>query len=169
MATVTHQFDAQAGKLRTTDFPALVQANGTNYPVPGYAFDAAADEAIWLTFVATSYGSGNVTVRIFWYADTASSGTVVWECQMAAITANVDTQDIETDALDTLNFVQDTHLGTTAQRLHSADVAVSNTDSVAAGDYVTLRVARDADGTSATDSMTGDAIVPLVVVEYSDT
>lgn len=169
MATVTHQFDVQSGKLRTTGFAALVQANGTNYPVPGYAFDAATDESIWFNFIATSYGSGDVTVRVFWYADTGSSGTVVWECQMAAITANTDTQDIETDALATLNFVQDTHLGTTAQRLHSADVAVSNTDSVADGDYVTLRVARDADGTSAADSMTGDAIVTMVIVEYSDT
>lgn len=167
MATVTHQFDAQAGKLRTTGFAALVQANGSTYPVPGYAFDAAADEEIWFTFIATDYGSGNVTVRIFWYADTATSGDVVWAAALGAVTANTDTQDIETDGLGTAATTTDSHLATTGQRLHSADVVISSLDSLAAGDYVTLRVFRDAD--NASDTMTGDAIVPLVVVTYSDT
>lgn len=169
MATITQQFDPQAGKLRTTIFPQRVQANGSNYPVAGMAFDAAVDEEIYFNFVATDYGAGNVTVRIFWYADTGTSGTCVWEAQLAVITPNTDTQDIETDSLATLNFIQDTHLATTGQRLHSADIAISNLDSLAADDFVTLRLARDANGTNAADSMTGDAIVVLVVVEYSDT
>ncbi len=169
MATITQQFDIQAGKLRTTAFPALVQANGTNYPVPGYAFDAATDEEVYFQFRATDYGSGNLTLLILWYADTATANNVVWEAQLAVITPNTDTQDIETDGLATLNFIQDTHLGTTGQRLHEASLTISNLDSLAADDWVTLRLARDADSTSATDDMAGDAIVVGIILEYSDT
>lgn len=169
MATVTQHLDVGGAIFRSTASPALVQVDGTSIPVRGLAFDATNDEAAFWSFIATSYGSGNLTVRVYWYADTATTGNVVWEAQIAAITPNTDSQDIETDALATLNFVQDTHLGTTGQRLHSADITVSNLDSLAAGDHVFLRLARDANGTNATDDMAGDAIVVLVTVSYSDT
>lgn len=168
MATVTHELDAAAAHFLTANFPAFVKNAGTNFPVPALAYDATNDEAAFWSFIATSYGSGNLTVRVFWYADTATTANVVWEAQLAAITANTDSQDIETKAFATLNFVQDTHLGTTGQRLHSADITVSNLDSLAAGDFVTLRLARDAGSTSATDDMAGDAFLVKVVVTYSD-
>lgn len=166
MATVTVELEPAAALFLSSAFPALVR-NGTNFPLYALAFDASTDEAAFWTFIATSYGSGNVTVRVFWYADTATSGDVIWEAQLAAITANTDTQDVETKALATLNNVTDTHLGTTGQRLHSADITVSNLDSLAAGDFVALRLARDAN--NASDTMTGDAIVTKVIVSYSDT
>lgn len=169
MSTVRIQLDPAAARFKTTAFPALVNNQGTNFPVTGLAYDATTDEAAFWTFVADSYGSGNVTVDVYWYADTATSANVVWEVQLAAITADTDTQDVETKAFATLNFVQDTHLGTTGQRVHKASVTVSNLDSLAAGDVLTLRLARDANGTSATDDMTGDAIVVAVEVSYSDT
>lgn len=168
MATVTQEFDPAAAHVLATAFPAFVKNAGTNFPVAALAYDATNDEAAFWSFIATSYGSGNVTVRVFWYADTATTGNVVWEAQLAAITANSDSQDIETKAFATLNFVQDAHLTGTGQRLHSADITVSNLDSLAAGDYVTLRVARDANSTSATDDLAGDAFLAKVVVTYSD-
>jgi hypothetical protein len=168
MATVTQELDPAAAHVLTSAFPAFVKNVGTNFPVPALAYDATTDEAAFWSFIATSYGAGNVTVRVYWYADTATTGNVVWEAQLAAITPNSDSQDIETKAFATLNFVQDTHLGTTGQRLHSADITVSNLDSIAAGDHVTLRLARDANSTSATDDMAGDAYVVKVVVTYSD-
>ncbi len=167
MATITHQFDIQAGKLRTTLFPALVQANGTSYPVPGYAFDAAADEEVYFQFRATDYGSGNLTLLILWYADTATANDVVWGAQIAVITPNTDTQDIETDGLATAQTVTDSHLGTTGQRLHEASLTISNLDSLAADDWVTLRLYRDAN--NGADDMAGDAIVVGIILEYSDT
>ena len=93
-----------------TNFPALVQTNGTNFPVRGLAYDPATDEAAFFRFKASNYGSGNLTLNLFWYADTASSGSVIWESQISAITPDTDSQDIETDGLATLNFVSDTHL-----------------------------------------------------------
>src|SRR3990170_1044241 len=168
MATVYQQLAPQAAQFLAATFPQIVKALGSSYPVFGLAYDATTDEAAFWTFRAIRYGSGNLTIDIEWYADTAASANVVWEAQIAAITPNTDTQDIETDGLATLNFVQDTHLGTTNQRLHRATITLSNLDSLAADDYVTLRLARDANGTHATDDMTGDAIVTMVTVSYSD-
>lgn len=167
MGTITQILLPEEAQFLASGFPALTKTNGTNYPVSGLAYDAASDEAAFWKFHAINYGSGNLTLDINWYADTASSGNVVWEAQIAAITPNSDTQDIETDGLATLNFVQDTHLGTTGQRLHSCTITISNLDSIAAGDQVALRIARDANNTNATDDMAGDAILTLAVLSYT--
>lgn len=167
MATVTHLLLPEEAQFLATAFPALTKINGSNFPVSSLAFDAATDEAAFWKFVATNYGSGNLTIRIYWYADSASTGDVVWEAQLSAITPNADSQDIETDGLAAVNNVTDSHIGTTGQRLHSCDITLSNLDSLAAGDFVHLRIARDAN--AAGDTMTGDAILVGATVEYSDT
>lgn len=167
MATVTQQFDPAGGVFRTTAFATPVQANGTTIPVRGLAFDGSTDEAVFFRFRALSYGSGNLTVAVDWYAATASSGDVVWGAAIAAITPDTDTQDIETDALATAATVTDSHLGTTGKRLHRATITVSSLDSLAADDHVVLQLYRDAD--NAADTMTGDSIVVAVAVSYSDT
>jgi hypothetical protein len=166
MATVSQQLDPGAAQFLATAFPALVKS-GTNFPVVGLAYDAATDEAAFWHFEAINYASGNLSVAIEWYADTASSGDVVWGVQLAAITANTDSQDVETDTLATANTATDSHIGTVGQRLHSIAVTVSNLDSLANGDAVWMRVFRDAD--SGSDTMTGDAVVTMVTVSYSDT
>lgn len=165
MATVNQVLDPAAAQFLSTAFPALGK-NGTNFPVMSLAYDAATDEAAFWALRAINYGSGNVTVSIDWYADTASSGDVVWEVQLAAVTPNTDTQDVETKSLATANSATDSHLGTTGQRLHRVDVTVSNLDSLAANDDVWIRVARDAN--NASDTLTGDALLALVTVSYSD-
>jgi hypothetical protein len=159
-----HEFNARDADVRSTAFPALVRANGTTIPVSGYAFDATAEEAVFFRFRASDYVSGNVTVDLDWYADTASSGAVVWGAQMAAITPDTDSQDIETDALPTTTNVTDTHLGTVGQRLHRASVTLTGAalDTVAANDHVAVRVARVS--TDGADTMTGDAILVHVSV-----
>lgn len=167
MATGYCWLAPEEAQFLAANFPALSKVNGTNFPVASLAYDAATDEAAFWRLVIPDYGSGNLTLTIYWYADTASSGNVVWEAQLSAITANTDSQDIETDALATLNFVQDTHLGTTGQRVHSCDITLSNLDSLAALDLCHLRIARDANGTSATDDMAGDAMLLGVLISYT--
>jgi hypothetical protein len=159
-----HEFLARDGDLRTTAFPGLVQANGTTIPVFGYAFDAATEEALFFRFRASDYTSGDVTVTLDWYADTASSGAVVWGAQLAAITPDIDTQDVETDALPTTTNVTDTHLGPTGQRLHRASITLTGAalDTLAANDHAVLRIARVA--TDGADTMTGDAVLLYVSV-----
>lgn len=166
MATVTHSFLPEEAQYLASTFPQYVKNNGTNFPVSSLAYDAAADEAAFFKFVATSYGSGNLTLTLFWYADTASSGDVVWGGAISAITPNSDSQDIETDGLATENTATDSHLGTTGQRLHSIDVTISNLDSIAAGDVVHLRIRRV--GSNGSDTMSGDAQLVMATLSYSD-
>jgi hypothetical protein len=167
MATVRHVFEAGDAEFPASNGPAPVLTQGTNFPVSGLAFDATTQETCYFKFPAISYGSGNVTVTVDWYADTASANGIVFGASIACITQNTDTQDIETDAFATENTNSDTHLGTTGQRLHTFDITVSNLDSITAGDAVYLRLRRvPADGS---DTMTGDAIVTRVTVSYSDT
>lgn len=167
MGTVYQQLTPEAAAFPAATFPQFNKVAGTSFPVTGLAYDAATDEAAFWKVEAIAYGSGNVTCDIAWYADSASSGDVVWGVSLAAITPDTDSGDVETKALAAENTVTDTHLGTTGQRLHRASVTVSNLDSLANRDDVWVRVRRV--GSSGSDTMTGDAILVLGVLSYSDT
>lgn len=167
MATIKNPIHPEEAQFLAANFPAFTKANGTNFAVSGLAFDAATEETAFWKFKANNYGSGNLTLVIRWYADTASSGDVIWGARIAAITPDTDSQDVETKALATANTVTDSHLGTTGQRVHSCSITISNLDSIAADDLVFLAIYRDAD--AAGDTMTGDAIFLEAELSYSDT
>lgn len=169
MATVFQTFSPDEAILPTANFPQYQRISGTNFPVAVLSFDGgSADENCYFKFVATNYGSGNLTLTVYWYADTASSGNVVWGCRLAAITPNTDSQDVETDGLATAQTAQDAHLGTTGQRVHSIDITISNLDSLANGDLCFLHFYRDASDTT-NDTMAGDAHLLGLRLSYSDT
>lgn len=171
MATVYHPFSPEEAMFLATAFPQYKKINGTAFPVSGLYYDAATDEASFFKFRAIEYpGSGNLTLNIDWYADTATaSAAVVWETQIGVLAQNSDDQDIETLALGTLNFVSDSQIAGVDQRLMTAAVSITNLESLTQDDWVILRVARDANGTSATDDLAGDAVLTLAVLTYSDT
>jgi hypothetical protein len=166
MAVVYQQLDVGAAQFLSTSFPQPLK-NGTNFPVYALFFDAAATENAYWMLRAITYGSGNLTVDLDWYADTATSGVVRWGVAIAAITPDTDSQDVETDSLATAQTADDTHLGTTGQRLHRCPVTVTNLDSIAAADDVWIKVYRE--GGNAADTLTGDAALVGVTVSYSDT
>lgn len=167
MSTVKHLFFPRDALYPASNYPQYKAVAGTNFPVESLAFDASTEEACYFPFAAINYGSGNLTIRIKWYADTASANGITFGASLAAITPNTDTQDIETKAFATENTASDTHLGTTGQRLHEFTITVSNLDSVAAGDWCVLKLARKV--ADAGDTMTGDCQVVEVDIEYSDT
>jgi hypothetical protein len=167
VATVEQVFTPEEARFMSTTFPAFSNVLGTNFPVSGLSFDAATDEFAYWKWQAINYGSGNLTLNLYWYADSASSGDVIWDATIAAITANTDSQDVETKAFATLTSVTDSHLGTTGQRVHLCTITISNLDSLAADDLCWLRISRDANNGS--DTMTGDAILLLAHLTYSDT
>lgn len=141
---------------------------GSSIAVASYSFDAAGTEGIQFVIpYVPAYGSGNLTVKLRWHPDTATTNDVVWGVAIAALTPETDTQDIETDTWATENTATDSALGTTAQRLHEASVTVSNLDGIATADYLAVRVQRL--GGNGSDTMTGDAQLVGVVLEYSDT
>lgn len=167
MATVKLPLPILAATPASTNGAAHKAFAGTNFPVRCLAFDAATDETVYWQARVPNYGSGNLTLKLMWYADTGASGDVIFAAQIAAITPNTDTQDIETDTLATANTVTDTHLGTTNQRLHECSITISNLDSLAADDFVVIALYRDAN--AAGDTMTGDALVVDAELSYSDT
>jgi len=167
MATIRHSFLPSDAYFQSSNPAAPVLFQGTNFPVAGLAFDATTQETVFFRFPAISYGSGNITVTVDWYADTATANGITFGASLACITQNTDSQDIETKAFGTEDTASDTHLGTTGQRLHSFDIVVSNLDSITLLDDVTLRLRRIP--SDAGDTMTGDVIVTRVLVSYSDT
>lgn len=167
MATIRQVISPRDAMFPGSNPATFFGAAGTNFPVESLAFDAATEETCYFPFQAINYGSGNITAKIEWYAASASSGGVTWGCSLAAITPNTDTQDIETKAFATENTAADSHLGTTGKRLHEISCTISNLDSVANGDWCMLRVARKV--ADANDTMTGDALLTSIILEYSDT
>lgn len=167
MATVKLPLDPRSFIPASSNGAQHTVTDGTNFPVPALAFDASTEETVYICFRAASYGSGNLTLSIDWYADTASSGDVIWGAAIAAITPNTDSQDIETKSFATAQTATDSHIGTTGQRLHTVDVTISNLDSIAADDWVCLKLYRDSDAGG--DTMTGDALFVGGQLSYSDT
>ena len=122
-------------------------------------FDASTDESIfWVGIMpeAASLASGLV-VRIHWTATSATSGTCRWGAQIERMNT-----DIDSDSFDTAATAAGTANGTSGV-ITVTEITLTNIDSVAAGEAFRLKVYRDADGTSGTDDMTGDA--ELVCVE----
>jgi hypothetical protein len=168
MGTVSTLFEQPSDQFFPigTVFPQSVRTAGTNFPVEGLAFDASADEACVAKLKIKNYGSGNITAILTWYADTATTGNVVWGAAIAAITPSTDTQNVETDAFATETTVTGGASGS-AQALVNHSITISNLDSVAANDVVFLRVRRI--GSNGSDTMSGDAILVAVELQYSDT
>jgi len=122
-------------------------------------FDAATDEsAVFVGVIpeAASLGSG-LKIRIHWMADTATSGTCRWGVQIERMNTDEDS-----DSFDTAATAGSTTNGTSGI-ITTTEITITTIDSVAAGGPFRLKVFRDADGTSGTDDMTGDA--QLVAVE----
>lgn len=167
MANVRSDLDPEAAQFLATVFPQYDRFNGTNFPVSGLRYDAAADEAAFWKIDAFNYGSGNLTLDILWQAENATSGVVRWEGSIAAITPDTDSQDVTTKALATATTFDDTHLGTTGKRVHTAQITISNLDSIATGDAVWVRIRRI--GSNAADTMANDAWLLQARLTYSDT
>jgi hypothetical protein len=167
MATIYRELQPEEAQFLASSFPMFLKRNGTNGPVSGLFFDASATESAYWKLVALKYGSGNLSLDIIWYADTATSSVVRWEAAIAVITPDTDTQDAETKAFATAQTVDATHLGTTAHRLHRANIVISNLDSLATLDVVWVKISRL--GAHANDTLGGDAVLATAYLSYSDT
>lgn len=152
--------------------PQANQPPATNYATPDTRnsifvldFDPSTDEsAIFEGVLPRNYAGGGLTVTLKWAATSATSGTCRWAVQFE----KGDT-DIDSDSFATANTAGGTASGTsgieTSTLITFTDGA--GIDSLAVGDRFRMKVFRDADGTSGTDDMTGDA--ELLTVEIKET
>lgn len=171
MADVKREFYPAAAQFGSGSFPQFLRNLGTNGPVTWLAYDAGGTESAFWEVGALDYGPADtvLNVDIIWGAATATSGVVMWEVALAAITPETDSTDPQTKVYGTAVTVTDTHLGTTARRLMRATVALDSTaelNSMADGDQLWLKISRL--GANGSDTMAGDALLHSALVTWSD-
>ncbi len=84
-----------------------------------------------------------------------------------AVTPESDSVATESDSYDTANTVDDDILGTTAKRPQEASTSLTNVDSIAANDLVSIRLSRNA--SHANDDLNEDAWLWAACLEYTTT
>ena len=154
---------ASGGITPTTGGAGQTKVDGTNHSYYVLDFDDTSDEAAyWQWIQPDSYDNGKIDVTFYWEAN-ATSGDVVWCFQSAGVQAN-NAEDID-PTLSTAICVTDT---AQSDPNDLASVTISNaTSSFSAGEYVIFKVFRDAD--NASDTMSGDARLVKVKIEYAVT
>ncbi len=163
MATGTVVFPLLGGIQDDTAPPGIGYAGDRAY----LTFDSGTDELITWTFrMPADYASAPVA-KVIWSgsSSTTTSHSAVWSVEVMAMTPDTDSVAIDTDSFDTANTVTDDILGTTAKRPQLASITLTNADSVAAGDYVAVRLSRDADNVS--DDLSEDAWLWAFALEYT--
>lgn len=162
MATGSITLDVTAAILDSTNPPA--------YDVPNRVmklrFDDSTDEIAYFKIPAmpADYASAP-TLRVLYSMTSATSGDVVWACEVMAVSSG-DSQDTDADSFDTANTATDT-VAATAGHMKTVAVTLTNNDSLAARDFVTLKVYRDANNGS--DTAAGDAELIGLLLEYTTT
>lgn len=145
-------------------------ASSTNSPPYFFqlAFDAAADEeCAWSFQMPGDYASGPI-LDILFKMTSATTGAVRFEGRIAAVTPG-DATDVDAKAYATTNSNGVTVPATTAGKLGSLSVTLTNADTLAADDLVIVQLRRDADGTTGTDDATGDCEVVSARLRYTTT
>jgi hypothetical protein len=127
------------------------------------AFDASTEEQVMWSFrMPADYASAPV-MKVMYKMTSATTGGVAFEGRLMAVTPG-DAQDVDADAFGAANTGTDTVPGT-AGHLDEVSFALTNADSVAAGDFVVCYLNRDP--ANASDTATGDCEVVAVAITYT--
>lgn len=147
----------------SSSFPAQTMTTSTNRLL--WRFDDTAPESVtskpfrWPTAYT---GTGTLKIDVFYAMQSATSGTIEFEVSLEAI-SDGDTDNLNTtESFDAVNTGSATVPGT-SNTIDVVTITLTNKDSVAVGDMVRVKVARDADdGTN--DTATGDLYIWLVTL-----
>jgi hypothetical protein len=131
---------------------------------PYIAFDAATDENCYWTFPMPQGVSGTLTLYLQYRMASATSGNVIMAAAVEAVTDG-DATDLDAgSSFDTVNTSSAEAVPGTAGYKGEMSITLTNADSYAAGDYVRIKLSRDADNGS--DTATGD--LHLLIAELRD-
>lgn len=124
-------------------------------------FDPTTDQFGYWTFTAPAdTTTGNILLDVNWFTnDTGANEDAIWFAQLSCTTEG-DADSMAEDAVGTANTASENCNATEANRLITTQIALSNTDSIAAGDVCTLVIGRDADdsiGDADNDGLSSDA------------
>jgi hypothetical protein len=129
-------------ETKTTTFPAPGRTSDASGARPYLAFDAATDEAAYFTvFIPVGYTAPLTVVSTYAMAS-ATSGDVIMDATVEAI-SDGDAMDTDSsESLDSVNTSAATTVPGTAGNIDQISIACTNGDSAAAGDYVRIRIRR---------------------------
>lgn len=119
--------------------------------------DTTDEEMVWKFFLSGNYDGGGLTVTLIWAATTATSGNAVWQAAIESLTDDAD--DIDSDSFAAFNGSGAVAAPSAAGELGYDNITFTDgadMDSLAAGEGGRIKIRRDADDTSATDSISGD-------------
>jgi len=138
---------------------AQMQAKQSSISVPSprwieWLFDADANEYILTTLLMPDNFVSNASFATYYKMASATSGNIVWSVQVHALT-NTDAVDLDADSLANVQSNTDAVPGTAGHVAVTNPLGLPLDDSLAAGDFVTLALYRQAD--SVADTATGDA------------
>lgn len=127
------------------------------------AFDATTEEQVcWSFRMPADYASAPV-MKVQYKMTSATTGGVAFEGRLAAVTPG-DSTDVDAKAFAAANVATDTVAGT-AGLMKEVSFALTNADSVAAGDFVVAYLNRDP--AHASDTATGDCEVVAAAITYT--
>lgn len=128
-------------------------------------FDAATEEwASWSFRMPADFASLPAgALKVQYKMAAATTGDVVWAGSIAAV-SDGDATDVDAKVFATANTATVTVPGT-AGHLDEASITMTNADSVAAGDFVVVRIARQ--GVAGGDTATGDAELVTAALLYT--
>jgi hypothetical protein len=153
-------FPVQQAKVGHLTAPATIDGSLNRWYL---VFDPDTDWSADFQFIMPfTYAAQTLTVKLMWVS-TVASNNVVWNASLMAMTSG-DAALLETDSFDTVNATTTAASGT-AGRPVTTSITMTNKDSVAAGDIVTLRISRDAN--NAADTNTGNAKVAGIIIEWN--
>jgi len=163
MATATIILPVQSAKLPSTN-PAAIDGGEVNWRL--LFDDTVEDESCtWQFRMPANYASGLTAKIQFSLASTASGDdTAAFQVSVLAVTPD-DAEDIVTgSAYDTANAgTKALANNQTAGYLKELSIALTNADSVAAGDYVKIKLNRDVSA----DDVVGDLEVVAFSLEFT--
>lgn len=152
----------QSAKVGHLTYPATIIGSGNRYYL-SFEPDTDDQSGDFQFMMPFTYNTGQtLTVKLMWVS-TVASNNVIWNASIMAMTSG-DAALLETDSFDTANATTTAASGT-AGRPVTTSITMTNKDSVAAGDIVTLRITRDAD--NASDTNTGNAKIAGIILEYN--
>lgn len=142
-------------EFKSSTFPAVGRTSDASGARPYLGFDATADEAAYFTFIAPQGLTTPISAVATYAMASATSGNVIFDVAVEAITSGDAMDTDSTESLDTVNTAAADAVPATAGNAKQVSVTLTNNDSIAAGDMVRVRFRRV--GSSGSDTATGDA------------
>jgi len=131
---------------------------------PRVLFDDTTDEHMHWTFRMPSDYSSALTAKIQYSMASATTNNLILAVEVMAV-SDGDAAAIDADSYDTVNTSAATAVPGTAGYMDEISITLTNADSVAAGDWVAIRLSRDAN--NAGDTTVGDAEIVAMSLEYT--